>query len=93
MPDEISFVLKSPRCQHLQAFWQQSIGNPKVKMGGVGADAGDRKRANILKYHSAVAIQAFVLWRNLSGFVLELPWRISQYSGKPFTFSFFQQVL
>ena len=36
MPDHVGFVLEPPRAKDLDAFWKKCIGDPKVKVRGLG---------------------------------------------------------
>lgn len=47
-------------------------------MRRIGGDVLDRKRANLVELHRAVAIEPLMLGRDLSGAILKLPWRIGE---------------
>src|ERR1043166_3433135 len=78
VPNNIGFVIEAPRLHHREPFRQQGVRTPQVKMRGIGCDIADRQHLDFIELHRAVARQALVLRRNLSGFVCELPWRIGQ---------------
>ncbi len=78
MPNYVGFVAKPPGFHHLQPLRQQGIRHPKIEVRGRGAYFDDRKRRDGTHVHGAIAAQALVFRRHLSGAIDELPRRVSE---------------
>src|SRR5262249_20406113 len=83
VPDEIGFVSKAPRLHHREAFGQERIRAPEVKVRRVCCELLDRQGHDVIEPQGAVARQPPVLRGDFAGLVNELPRRIGKDGRKP----------
>ncbi len=76
-PDDISFILESPRFHYSQAVGKECVWHPKIQVAFFRCDFSNRKIFDLFKGHGFVAIEFFVLRGYLAGSVLKTPRRIS----------------
>src|ERR1700731_3809580 len=76
-PNNIRFVGEAPRLHHSEAFHQEGVRTPQVKMRSGRSKVRDRQIENFLEFHRRIAKQSAMLWCYLSRSILKLPWRIS----------------
>ena len=93
MPDDVAFVLKSPRCHHAQPFGKERIRNPKVQVGRFDTDTSNRKVTNCVEGHCVITVEALMFWRNLPRLILELPRWVGQDGMKSLRPNFSKEIV
>jgi hypothetical protein len=76
VPYNIAFVVEAPRLQYANSIRQQRVGYPQVQVRGIRRHVVDGQCGDFVKLHCAIASQALMFRRHLSGAVLKLPRRI-----------------
>src|ERR1044072_1261715 len=83
VPNDIRFVVEAPRFHHREAFRQQRVRTPQIKVRRIGSDVAHRQGPNLVELHRSVARKALVLRRYFAGLVCELPRRIGEDRAEP----------
>src|SRR6267142_2478088 len=82
VPDDVGFVIETPRLHDGEAFGQKRIRAPQIQVRSWRNEFPDWKRDDLVELHRPIARQALVLGRNLAGLVGELPRRIGEDGGE-----------
>src|SRR5439155_11592091 len=81
-PNDIRFVSEAPCFHHAQAFHQQRIWAPQIKMRLGSREGSHGQFRDFLEFHGRITQQAAMLWRDFTRAVLELPRWIGQNGRK-----------
>src|SRR5258705_1904986 len=82
VPDDVGFVIETPRLHNGKALGQHSIRAPEIQVRSWRNEVPDWKRHDLVEPHRTVARQALVLGGHFAGLVSELPRRIGEDSGE-----------